>query len=67
LNISLKSDNGTIKLTMDYAGINEDINKPEKPKSPLLFIMTILEHFDGSIEFLEDKKKINLILREIKV
>ena len=67
LNISLKSDNGTIKLTMDYAGIKEDTNKLEKPKSPLLFIMTILEHFDGSIEFLEDKKKINLILREIKV
>ena len=67
LNISLKSDNGTVKLTMNYNGIEEDISEPEKPKSMLKFIMTILEHFDGSIEFIEDKKKINLILREIKV
>lgn len=67
LNMSLKSYNETVKLTMSYAGIGEDIHKLEKPKSPLRFIMTILEHFDGSVEFLEDKREINLILREIKV
>ena len=67
LDISLKSYNGTINLEMNYDGLEVGINEPEKLKPPLRFIMTILEHFDGSIEFIEDKKKINLILREIKV
>ncbi len=67
LNISLKSYDGTVKLTMDYDCIGENIAESKELKSPLRFIMTILEHFDGSIELLEDKKKINLILREIKV
>ena len=67
LNISLKSYDSTIKLVMDYDRTEEDVDESEKPKLPLRFIMTILEHFDGSIEFLEDKKKINIILREVKV
>ncbi|MCZ3364297.1 MULTISPECIES: response regulator [Methanobacterium] len=67
LNISLKSYDGTVKLVMNYDGIGEDINGSRKSKSMLKFIMTILEHFNGSIEFIEDKKKINLILSEIKV
>ncbi len=68
LNMSLKSYNGSIELTMGYNGIGGDIDKFEKPESPQLqFIRTIMEHFDGSIEFLENRKKINIILREIKV
>jgi len=68
LNMSLKSYNGSVELTMGYNGIDGDINKLEKPESPQLqFIWTIMEHFDGSIEFLENRKKINVILKEIKV
>lgn len=68
LNMGLKMDNGNIKLTMDYGGVFGDISKLEKPESPQLqFIMAILEHFDGSIEFIEDKNEISVILREIKL
>lgn len=66
LNIGLKSYNGTVKLVMNYTGIEKDIYEPEKLRSPLRFIMTILEHFNGSLEFVEDKKRINIILNEIK-
>jgi len=66
LNMGLKSYNGNVKLTVDYSDIG-DIDKLENTESPQLrFIKTILEHFDGSIEF-EDKKRINIILREVKV
>lgn len=68
LNMDLKSYNGNIELTMSYDGIGEGTRKFENLESPQLqFIRTILEHFDGSIEFTEDKKEINVILREIKV
>ncbi len=67
LNISLKSYDSTVKLVMNYTGIKGDNEGHERPKSMLKFIMTILEYFDGSIEFIEDKKKISLILKEIKV
>ncbi len=68
LDMSLKSYNGSVELIMGYNGRGKDTNKLEKPESPQLqFIRTIMEHFDGSIEFLENRRKINVILREIKV
>jgi two-component sensor histidine kinase/ActR/RegA family two-component response regulator len=66
VNMGLKSYNGNVKLAVDYSDIG-DTDELENTESPQLrFIKTILEHFDGSIEF-EDKKKINIILREVKV
>ncbi len=67
LNMGLKFYNGSIELTMNYNDIEETSELERTESSQLQFIRTIMEHFDGSIEFLENRKKINVILKEIKV
>lgn len=68
INLGLKSSNENIILTMNYDNMGGDINELGKlDLAQLQFVRTILDQFNGSIEFIDDKDEINIILKEIKI
>ncbi|MGB9937129.1 MAG: sensor histidine kinase [Methanobacterium sp.] len=66
INLKLNSDNGNVKLALNYDGeckTDEDY----MDESHLELISTLLEQFDGSIEFNNNNNEVVILLNEIKV
>lgn len=66
INIKLNSDNGNVKLAVNYG---EDCQNDDEymDESHLQLISTLLEQFNGSIEFNNENSEIIILLNEIKV
>jgi two-component sensor histidine kinase len=68
MNISLKSYENDIKLKIKYQGACKENKNDEKLQRPhLKLINTLLQQFNGSINFADECNEIEISLNEIKV
>lgn len=66
INIGLNSSDGNVKLNINYGTTCKNVDYVQD-KPHLQLIKILLGQFNGSIEFLDEGREVNVVLKEIKV